>query len=124
MLLERSDRFYEFYQNMILGGKPKSLSPEDAKLLQQSSILQAIFDRTSVTDGPTWLKALLLGSQLDGVTLSGVDFEELEETFLREFLNQDTISFISCNSSVFNELVILSNNSKTNKVKSWDKVKS
>lgn len=109
--MEKNEELYEEYIHSVLEGK--TMSSDMLKLLKQSALLEAIYDNSSVTDGPTWLRSLMDAAKLDGVSLTGVDTEKLEEIFNMQFLNASDISLISCNETIFGKLIILQNGSKS-----------
>lgn len=95
------------------------MSSNMQKMLQQSAVLEALFDNSSVTDGPTWLRTLMLATVLDGQSFSTVDYQKLEGQFKEYFLNASDISILSCNKEAFEKLVILQNVNSSDIVSSF-----
>ena len=90
--------------------------------LQQSTILQTMFDPTSLLFGPTWLGFLASVAKVPGLSANEIPrLNLLEGAFKDVFLNQSEIRFMSCDQEVFDRLIILPNkrNSETQKVKSF-----
>ncbi|XP_066919865.1 ATP-binding cassette sub-family A member 2-like [Clytia hemisphaerica] len=106
ILLERKDGFVKQYLQQIVSKKAPTFS--NLRRLQQSTILQTMFDPTSLLFGPTWLGALASVANVPGLSIGKPNLNSLEEVFKDIFLNQSEIRYLSCDQEVFNQLITLS----------------
>eukprot|EP00111_Clytia_hemisphaerica_P002239 TCONS_00006276-protein len=116
ILLERNDGFVQQYLEQIVSQKAPTFY--NLRRLQQSTILQTMFDPTSLLFGPAWLGFLASVSRVPGLPPNEIPrLNLLEGAFKDFFLNQSEIRFMSCDQEVFNRLIILPNaqNSETQK---------
>ena len=90
---------------------------EQTKALQQSIILQAMFDPTSLLSGPTWLRILTSVARVPGLSSNGTNPKLLEQFIKNKYITGIDISQITCNKVVFDNLIILQNKSKHDKVR-------
>ena len=88
-------------------------APTFSKLrnIQQSTVLQAMFDPTALMSGPTWLRFLAAASMVPGLAGGAAggktNVRLLERSFKEIFLNESEIRLISCNKPLFDKLVVL-----------------
>ena len=111
LLLERNDGFLHQYIQEMVSGKAPTFS--NLRRLQQSTILQTMFDPTTLLSGPTWLGLLTSVAKVPGLSTDKPNLNLLEEAFKDTFFNQSEIRYLSCDKEVFNLLITLRNEHNT-----------
>jgi len=106
LLLEWNDGFLQDYIREIVSQKAPTFSK--LRNLQQSTVLQTLFDPSSLIFGPAWLRFLALASKVPSLSVdSSTKLALIQNSFKSIFLNETEISYLSCDKGLFNRLVIL-----------------
>lgn len=114
LLLEENGKIFgKFVYSLQHGFLP---SKQEMAMLQQSIVMQALFDPTAFFDGPSWLRILSRMGRVPGLLSSGIDYTSLQNFIEREYLTGKEIHGLLCNGSIFNKLIILQPNNETIKV--------
>ena len=114
LLLEENEKFFgKFVYSLQHGFLP---SKQEMTMLQQSIVMQALFDPTAFFDGPSWLRILSRMGRVPGLLPSDIDYTSLQKFIEREYLTGNEIHGFLCNGRTFNKLVILQPNNETIKV--------
>lgn len=79
------------------------------KELQESIVLQALFDPTAFIDGPTWMRLLTNYGRVPGLLTNPINMTMLGTFVKNEFLNSDEVHQLVCVGDEFDTMIIMKN---------------